>query len=241
MRKMTILAAALCLGLIGCKDDGKTITVGASPTPHAIILRWAEPEIESQGYKLKIREFDDYVLPNLALENKELDANYFQHVPYLTEFNQENGTHLQSAFPVHFEPMGIYQGRKASLADYEEGDRIAIPSDKSNGDRALELLRLNGIENPNVVEMEAQTIPMALPDVAFACINGNYALSSGVVGKCIATEPKDGETARKLANVVAVRFGDKGSPKTKAIEKALKSDAVKKKIEQEFGSSVIAL
>lgn len=238
---MIIASAALCLGLIGCGKDEKTITVGASPTPHALILNWAEESLKADGWKLKIKVFDDYVLPNLALESGELDANYFQHVPYLTDFNEKNGTHLASAFPVHFEPMGIYAGQKGSLADYQEGDKVAIPSDKSNADRAIALLTEKGIENPTIVELEAQSIPMALPDVDFACINGNYALSSGVIGKCIDTEPKDGDTAKRLANVVAVKKGKESDPKTKALEKAIRSEKVKARIEKEFGASVIAL
>ena len=179
--KFLILACLPVLTLAGCGKNNKTIVVGASSTPHALILEQTRGYIEKQGYKLDVKVFNDYVLPNYALENGELDANYFQHEPYLNEFNTSNGTHLVSAMKVHFEPMGIYKGNKLSLDSFSNGDKIIVPSDKSNYDRAVELLKVNGMDNANLVQVEAQNIPLMLSDCSYAVINGNYALSAGVV------------------------------------------------------------
>ena len=239
--KFLILACLPVLTLAGCGKSNKTITVGASSTPHALILEQTRGYIEKQGYKMDIKVFNDYVLPNYALENGELDANYFQHEPYLNEFNSANGTHLVSVMKVHFEPMGIYKGNKSSLDSFVASDKIIVPSDKSNYDRAIDLLKENGMENANIVQVEAQNIPLMLGDCSYAVINGNYALSAGVVNRCLVTEDKDSEIAKKMANIVAVKNGNQESAKTKVLIDALKQENIKVFIEQKFNNSVIYL
>ena len=235
-----ILVSAL-LGFAGCskKEENKTIVVGASSTPHALILNQAKDYIESKGYKLDIKVFDDYVLPNYALESGELDANYFQHEPYLNEFNESNGTHLVSVLKVHFEPMGIYKGRKTALEYYVPGDKFVIPSDKSNHDRAIELLKANNINDAEIVEVEAQSIPLMLEDCDYAVINGNYALSSGVINDCLVTEDKTSKIAEKMANIIAVKSGNEDLEKIAVLKEALKQPNIDQYIEAAFGSSVI--
>lgn len=241
MKKLFILflMCFMVCALAGCKQKKKVIKVGASSTPHALILEQAKEYIESKGYTLEVVVFNDYVLPNLALENEELDANYFQHTPYLEEFNISNNTHLTGVFKVHFEPMGIYKGLKTDLKDYVFGDKIIVPSDKSNYDRAVELLKENGIEDANLVLVEAQNIPLMLQDCEFAIINGNYALSSGVVGSCLVTESKASNIANLMANIIAVKVGKEENDKTKVLVEALKQENIKKYIEDTFGASVL--
>ena len=239
--KFLVLACLPALALAGCGKNSKTIVVGASSTPHALILEQTRGYIESQGYKLDIKVFNDYVLPNYALENGELDANYFQHKPYLNEFNASNGTHLVPVLDVHFEPMGIYSGSKHSLDSYTASDKVIVPSDKSNYDRALELLKVNGMQNANLVEVEAQNIPLMLSDCAYAVINGNYALSAGVVNRCLVTEDKDSEIVQTMANVIAVKSGNQESKKTSVLVEALKQENIKTYVKNKFGDSVIYL
>ena len=237
-----LLPICLCfLALTGCGRSSKTIVVGASSTPHALILNETSSYISKQGYKLEVKVFNDYVLPNYALENGELDANYFQHEPYLNEFNAANGTNLVSVLKVHFEPMGIYSGNKNNLSNYVSGDKIIVPSDKSNYDRAVNLLKENGINNANLVEVEAQNIPLMLSDCAFAVINGNYALSAGVVNRCLVTENKESEIANKMANVIAVKRGFEENAKTRVLCDALKQENIKEYIKTKFGESVLCL
>ncbi len=225
--------------LAGCGKSSKTIIVGASSTPHALILEQTKGYIERQGYKLEIKIFNDYVLPNHALENGELDANYFQHEPYLNEFNESNGTHLVSLMKVHFEPMGIYGGNKSSLESYSEGDKIIVPSDKSNYDRAVELLKVNGMDNANLVQVEAQNIPLMLCDCSYAVINGNYALSAGVVNRCLVTEDKESDIANKMANIIAVKSGREEDDKIKVLVDSLKQENIANYIKETFGDAVI--
>ena len=237
-----LLPICLCfLALTGCGRSSKTIVVGASSTPHALILNETSSYISKQGYKLEVKVFNDYVLPNYALENGELDANYFQHEPYLNEFNSANGTNLVSVLKVHFEPMGIYAGNKNNLSNYVSGDKIIVPSDKSNYDRAVTLLKENGINNANLVEVEAQNIPLMLSDCSFAVINGNYALSAGVVNRCLVTENKESEIANKMANVIAVKRGYEENAKTRVLCDALKQENIKEFIKTKFGESVLYL
>ena len=237
-----LLPICLCfLALTGCGRSSKTIVVGASSTPHALILNETSSYISKQGYKLEVKVFNDYVLPNYALENGELDANYFQHEPYLNEFNAANGTNLVSVLKVHFEPMGIYAGNKNNLSNYVSGDKIIVPSDKSNYDRAVALLKENGINNANLVEVEAQNIPLMLSDCSFAVINGNYALSAGVVNRCLVTENKESEIANKMANVIAVKRGYEENAKTRVLCDALKQENIKEFIKTKFGESVLYL
>ena len=237
--KFLILACLPVLTLAGCGKSNKTIVVGASSTPHALILEQTKGYIEKEGYKLDIKVFNDYVLPNYALENGELDANYFQHKPYLNEFNSSNGTHLVPVLDVHFEPMGIYSGKKNSLDAFTNGDTVLVPSDKSNHDRAVELLKEHSMEHANIVEVEAQNIPLMLSDCSYAVINGNYALSSGVVRRCLVTEDKDSEIAQTMANVIAVKSGNEESAKTRILVEALKQKNIGKFISEKFGDSVI--
>ena len=276
MKFKKVLSVLVALGLVtvmaaGCSSSGggsasgsddKTIVVGASPTPHAEILKAAENVLKEKGYTLKITEFQDYVQPNMALENKELDANYFQHKPYLDEFNEKNGTKLVSAGAVHYEPLGLYAGKTKSLAELSDGATIAVPNDTTNEARALLLLEANGLiklnpdaglsathkditENPknlNVQELEAAQLGRSLQDVDMAVINGNYALQADLkVTDALAKEEKDSEAAQTYANVVAVREGDENSDKTKALMEALKSDDVKKFIEDTYQGSVVSI
>lgn len=276
MKLKKVLSVLVALGLVtvmaaGCSSSGggsasgsddKTIVVGASPTPHAEILKAAENVLKEKGYTLKITEFQDYVQPNMALENKELDANYFQHKPYLDEFNEKNGTKLVSAGAVHYEPLGLYAGKTKSLAELSDGATIAVPNDTTNEARALLLLEANGLiklnpdaglsatpkditENPknlNVQELEAAQLGRSLQDVDMAVINGNYALQADLkVTDALAKEEKDSEAAQTYANVVAVREGDENSDKTKTLMEALKSDDVKKFIEDTYQGSVVSI
>ena len=237
-----LLPICLCfLALTGCGRSSKTIVVGASSTPHALILNETSSYISKQGYKLEVKVFNDYVLPNYALENGELDANYFQHEPYLNEFNAANGTNLVSVLKVHFEPMGIYAGNKNDLSNNVSGDKIIVPSDKSNYDRAVTLLKENGINNANLVEVEAQNIPLMLSDCSFAVINGNYALSAGVVNRCLITENKESEIANKMANVIAVKRGYEENAKTRVLIEALKQPNIGEFINKKFNGAVIYL
>lgn len=235
-----LLPACLCLlALAGCGKSNKTIVVGASSTPHALILDECKSYVKNQGYELDVKVFNDYVLPNYALENGELDANYFQHKPYLEEFNSSNNTHLVPVMDVHFEPMGIYSGNKTSLDSHVSTDKIIVPSDKSNYDRAVELLEVNGMDNANLIQVEAQNIPLMLSDCSYAVINGNYALSAGVVNRCLVTEDKDSDIAKKMANVIAVKNGHEDDKKTKVLLEALKQENIKEFIKTKFGESVL--
>ena len=238
------------------------IVVGASPAPHAEILAAAEPVLNEAGYTLKIVEYTDYVQPNLALEAGELDANYFQHGPYLEQFNEEQGTDLVSAGTIHYEPFGIYAGKTASLEELADGATVAVPNDTTNEARALLLLEAQGLlklkegagldatrndieENPKnleILEVEAAQIPLSLQDVDIAVINGNYAIDAGLkVSDALAVEASDSEAAVTYGNVVAVRNGDENSDKTKALVEALKSDTVKKFIDETYAGAVVPM
>ena len=241
------------------------LVVGASSTPHAEILEALRGELEALGYELEVTIFDDYVLPNLALADSEIDANYFQHEPYLLNFNAENGTDLVSAVAVHYEPMGIYGGQKASLDEIAEGDSIAVPNDGTNEARALLLLEAEGLitlkegidastetatvldiaENPQnleIIEMEAKNIPHSLPDVAFAVINGNYALQAGLTGEdALASESADSDAAQTYANILAVRAGEEDSAKTQALVSALTSETCRQFIEETYDGAVVPI
>ena len=238
------------------------IVVGASPAPHAEILAAAEPVLNEAGYTLKIVEYTDYVQPNLALEAGELDANYFQHGPYLEQFNEEQGTDLVSAGTIHYEPFGIYAGKTASLEELADGATVAVPNDTTNEARALLLLEAQGLlklkegagldatrndieENPKnleILEVEAAQIPLSLQDVDIAVINGNYAIDAGLkVSDALAVEASDSEAAVTYGNVVAVRNGDENSDKTKALVEALKSDTIKEFIDETYAGAVVPM
>lgn len=241
-------------------SNGTVITVGASPSPHAEILKAVEDEIKAAGYELKVVEYNDYVQPNVALSEGDLDANYFQHKPYLDNYNQENGTDLVSAAAIHFEPMGIYTGKSSDIKNVPDGAKIAVPSDATNEARALLLLQDQGVlklkdgvgleatkndiaENPHnveFVEVEAASVPRTLQDADFGVINGNYALSAGLdTTATLASEGAGSEAAKTYANIVAVRKGEDQTDKTKALVKALTSDTAKKFIENQYKGSVI--
>ena len=231
-----------------------TIKVAASATPHAEILEFAAPLLEAKGYKLDVTVFDDYVQPNLVVESGEFDANYFQHVPYLDSFNEEQGTHLVDAGDIHYEPFGIYPGTKASLDDVADGDVIAIPNDTTNEARALLTLKegagltatINDIvENPKNIEfqeLEAAQVARVKDEVAFVVLNGNYALEAGfsVAKDSIAYEATDSEAAKTYVNIIAVEEGNENNEAIKALVDVLKSDDVKKYIADNYDGAVVA-
>ena len=239
------------------------IVVGASPTPHAEILAAVKDALMEQGYDLQVKEFTDYIQPNMALDAGELDANYFQHITYLNDFNESNGTDLASAAGIHYEPFGIYPGKTKSLAELPDGAQVAVPNDPTNEARALLLLQEQGLievdpaaglqatkkditQNPKnleIMEIEAAQLARSLPDVDVAVINGNYAIQAGmnVATDALATESKDSATAEAYTNVVAVRAGEEESDKIKALVAALETDAVKKFIDGAYGGAVVAV
>ena len=242
---------------------GTTITVAASPVPHAEILNIAKDILAKADITLEIKEFTDYVQPNLVTENGEVDANYFQHGPYLENFNAENGTHLVSVAAIHYEPFGLYPGKTKTLEELADGAKIAVPNDTTNEARALQLLSAQGIitvkegagltatkndiiENPHnveIVEMEAAQLPRTLADVDYAVINGNYAQEAGFsVGKdAIAVEDASSEAAQTYANILVVKEGNEENPAIKALAAALTSQAVKDYINATYDGAVVAI
>ena len=238
-----------------------TITVAASPTPHAEILAKAKDILAKEGWELKVTEFEDYVQPNLVVESGEIDANYFQHVPYLDDFNKENGTNIVSAAGIHYEPFGIYPGTKATLDQIEDGDTIAVPNDTTNEARALLLLQDNGLiklkegagltatvldiqDNPKnlkIQELEAAQVSRVKDEVAFVVLNGNYALEAGLsVGKdAVAYEKSDSEAAKTYVNIIGVKAGQENSEKTQALVKALESEEIRQFIVDTYDGAVI--
>lgn len=240
-------------------EEKGTITVAASPTPHAEILEAAKPILAQKGYDLQVTVFDDYVQPNNVVEEGDFDANYFQHIPYLDSFNEERGTHLVNAGGIHYEPFGIYAGTESDLTNVPEGADIAVPNDTTNEARALLLLQDNGLlklkegaginatandieeKHCNIVEMEAAQVPKVLPEVAFAVINGNYALDAGLNAQtdALATETSDSLAAQTYVNVIAVKEGNENSDAVKALVEVLKSDEIKKFIEDTYQGAVV--
>lgn len=258
-------ALILCAAFSGCKTtekDDKVIKVGASVTPHAVILETVKDALAEKGYTLEIVEYNDYVLPNTATEDGTLDANYFQHQPYLTDFNQNNNTHLVSVAAIHYEPFGLYAGKLDSLDKITEGSVISIPNDGSNEGRALKLLESLGYItlnpdagfnatilditenklNLDIKEIEAAQLVRSLADVDFSIINGNYAIQGGLsVADALALEDASGSAAQTYANIIVVKEGNENSEKTKALVEALKTEAVRDFISETFGGSVVAL
>ena len=242
---------------------GTTLKVAASPTPHAEILNVAKEILAEQGIDLEIVEFSDYVQPNLVTESGEVDANYFQHTPYLDSFNEENGTHLVSVGAVHYEPFGIYPGKSDDLANIADGATIAVPNDTTNEARALQLLATQGLitvrddagltatinditENPHNIkfeEIEAAQLPRTVQDVDFAVINGNYALAAGfsVKNDALATEDASSEAAQTYANILAVKEGRENDPAIQALYAALTSDKVKDYINSTYDGAVVPI
>lgn len=292
MKKTLAIVLAIALALVvlaGCGSTGTTapaaseapaadesaapedtaltpIVVGASSTPHAEILESVKEALAAEGYDLQIVVYDDYVLPNTALADGELDANYFQHTPYLNSFNASNGTDLVSAAKIHYEPFGIYGNGVSDLSELQPGATIIIPADDSNETRALLLLQQEGlIKLPNdasaekgvshldivddggykVTPVQADTVPSVLANSdagTIAVINGNYALQAGLkVADALAIEDASGDAAQTYANIIAVRAGDESSEKTLALVKALQSDAVKSFIADSYNGAVVAI
>lgn len=237
------------------------LKVGATPVPHAEILRAAAPLLEKKGIKLEVVEFTDYVTPNTALAEKSLDANYFQHVPYLEDFAKKNNLDLTWTVKVHFEPLGLYSQKVKSLADIKDGATIAVPNDTTNEARALLLLQDNGLlklkegagitatiqdivenkKNLKIKELEAAQIPRALPDVDAAVINANFALDAKLNPSkdAIVAEKKESLAADTYGNIVAVRKGDENRPEIKALNEALTSPEIKKFIEDKYQGAVV--
>ena len=291
-RRLIVLALALCLllGLTACggnnaansgtagnnttdntsgnstADSGdtadKTVTVGATPAPHAEILEVAKEVLAEEGYTLEIKEFDDYITPNTAVEEGELDANYFQHITYMNQFNEDSGTHLVSVGSIHYEPFGLYAGKTASIEELADGAQIAIPNDATNGGRALLLLEQEGlitlkedagitatvtdiVDNPKnleIVELEARLLPDSLKDVDLAVINGNYAIDAGLkIADALAIESAEGEAATAYANVLTVKEGNENDEGIQALLAALESDEVKTFIEETYDGAVVPL
>ena len=242
---------------------GTTLKVAASPTPHAEILNAAKDILAEQGIDLEVIEFDEYVQPNLVTESGEVDANYFQHKPYLDGFNVKQGTHLVSVGPVHYEPLGIYPGKSDDLANIADGATISIPNDTTNEARALQLLATQGLitvrddagltatinditENPHNIkfeEIEAAQLPRTVQDVDFAVINGNYALAAGfsVKNDALATEDASSEAAQTYANVLVVKEGRENDPAIQALYAALTGDKVKDYINSTYDGAVVPI
>lgn len=262
------VAAGFALTLAGCgekapaeapkaADGAATLSIGVSPVPHADIIRFVEPALKAQGVNLKIVEFSDYVQPNLSLNDKELDANFFQHKPYLDDFSAQRGLKLASLVAVHIEPMGVYSKSVKAVAETPEGAKVAIPNDPTNGGRALKVLETAGLiklkdgvgvlatvadvaENPKnfkFVEIEAAQLPRSLDDVALAVINSNFALGANLnpVKDAIAIEAKDSP----YANIVAVRAGDESRPEIQKLKAALTTPDVKKFLEEKYQGAVV--
>ena len=258
------LSGVLTISAIGCRKTqpenidekgNNKIVIGASAIPHAEILEAAKPLLEKEGYKLEVSTYDDYVLPNDALADGSLDANYFQHIPYLEETVKEKGYDLTYCAKVHIEPMGIYSNSIKKLDEVKNGDKVAVPNDSTNEARALKLLAKQGLievkdgelitvkditknpKNLKFVEVDAAQVPSTLDDVAIAVINTNYALNVGLnpTKDALAIESSDSP----YVNIVAIRTEEKDSDKIKALTKALNSDEVKKFIEEKYNGSIV--
>lgn len=274
-KKIIALAAAavLTLSLAACSGNNSSSTadnsssdasstvirVGASPSPHAEILEFAKDQLAAKGYELEIVEFTDYVMPNVALYEGDLDANFFQHTPYLDNYNEQNGTDLVSACKVHFEPMGLYSETLTSVSDVAEGSKVGVPNDPTNEARALNLLEAQGLiklregaglnatpldieENPlnlEFVELEAAQLPRNLSEFAIAAINGNYAIEAGILDKVIVNEAADSESAQEYANILAVQSGELETDKTKALVESLTSDETREFINTQYEDQFI--
>ena len=274
-KKIIALAAvaALTLSLAACSGNNSSSTadnsssdasstvirVGASPSPHAEILEFAKDQLAAKGYELEIVEFTDYVMPNVALYEGDLDANFFQHTPYLDKYNEQNGTDLVSACKVHFEPMGLYSETLTSVSDVAEGSKVGVPNAPTNEARALNLLEAQGLiklregaglnatpldieENPlnlEFVELEAAQLPRNLSEFAIAAINGNYAIEAGILDKVIVNEAADSESAQEYANILAVQSGELETDKTKALVEALTSDETREFINTQYEDQFI--
>ena len=242
--------------------EAVTIKIGATPAPHAEILEVVKPILAEQNINLEITVFNDYVTPNTAVEDGSLDANYFQHITYMNGFNESDGTHLVSVGNVHYEPLGLYAGKASTVADLTDGAQIAVPNDTTNEARALLLLQQEGlitlkegaginatkadiVENPknlDIVELEANQLPVRLQDVDIAVINGNYAIDAGLnVADALAIEDSEGEAGTAYANVLVVKEGHENDDAIQALYAALCSDEVRTYMEETYGGAVVPL
>ena len=237
-----------------------TVTVAATPVPHAEILEAAKPLMEEKGWTLEVVELTDYVQPNEVVESGDIDANYFQHINYMESYNEEKGTHLVSAGEIHYEPLGIYPGKESDLNNISDGAEIAVPNDTTNEGRALLLLQENGLitldpeagitatvmditENPHnleIVELQAEQVARTLPDVAFGVVNGNYALQAGLsTSDAVALETADSEAIQQYVNVIAVKEGNENKEGIQALVEVLKSDEIRTFINDTYQGSVV--
>ena len=283
MKKLVslLLTGTLALGLLaGCGSNGGgaaatptpatggdpaqavTLKIGASPAPHEEILQVVKEILAGQGITLEIVEFTDYIQPNEAVESGDIDANYFQHITYMNDFNAEQGTHLASVAEIHYEPMGIYAGRAASLTDLPDGAEIGVPNDPTNGGRALLLLQEQGlitlpedaglkptvldiVDNPHnfkITEMEAAQLPRSLDSLDVAVVNGNYAIQAGLkVSDALAIESAEGTAGTAYVNVLTVKEGRENETAIQALAEAMKSQQVKDYITETYGGAVVAV
>lgn len=267
MKKVFLIVSVLLLGLSlsACQkkweiaDDATEIIVAASPTPHAEILRACVPLMAEKGYTLKVKEFTDYVLPNTATEDGSVGANYFQHTPYLDEFNELNNTHLVSVGKIHYEPFGIYAGKANSIKNLPEGSKIVVPNDGTNEARALLLLEQVGLitlkdgvglsatkidiaddHGYEIIEAEAAAIPSLRQDAELVVLNGNYALGANLsVNDALAVEASDGLAAQTYANVLVVREGNENKAIVLALLECLQSETIKNYILDTYSGSVV--
>ena len=282
------LALVLCLGLAACggtstgtdtnadtssdadtngdaaaNGETVTLTVGATPNPHAEILAQVKDDLAAEGIDLVVKEYSDYVVPNTAVEEGDLDANYFQHTPYMEKFNEEKGTHLVSVGKIHYEPMGIYPGTTKTLEELKDGATIAVPNDTTNEARALQLLAAQGLielkedaglnATPNDItsnpknlqfkELEAAMLPQTASEVDLSVINSNFAMEGGMnpATDALASEDADSEAAQTFANIIAVKEGHENDPAIQALVKALQSDKVKEYLEKTYSGAVVAV
>ncbi len=257
-----VLVALVALFLGACSNNEKSkeqekkvIKVGATPIPHAEILQEVKKILAKDGYTLEIVEFTDYVTPNIAVEEGELDANFFQHIPYMDEFNKNKNTHLVKTVNVHLEPMGVYSSKIKSLKDIKDGDTIAVPNDPTNESRALDILQREGLltfkdvelktakdilDNPKnlkIEELDAPQLPRVLDEVTAAVINTNYALLSNLnpLKDALAIESKDSP----YANIVSVKAGNENKPYIQALNKAINSEEIKTFIRTKYQGAII--
>ena len=264
--KQILWVGGLVVGIVlfsvcRAQASGKVLVVGATPVPHAEILGKAKVLLAARGIDLQVKIFTDYVTPNLALNDKSLDANFFQHLPYLEDFNKANHAELVSAGAVHYEPLAVYSRKIKGLAELKEGAKVAVPNDVSNEGRALILLKDNGIitlKDPSnlnstlkdiehysvkieFVEVEAAQLPRALDSVAAAVINGNYAIDAGLspLSDALVSEAASSVAAKTYANIVAVRKGDEDRLEIKALLAVLQSDEIKQFINERYKGAVV--
>lgn len=265
-RLLVLLTLVLALALTGCGDGGETagdkenatIKVGATPVPHAEILKQVAPLLEEEGITLEIIEFTDYVTPNLSLDDGSIDANFFQHQPYLDDFNANRGTKLNTIAKIHFEPMGLYSKKVAAVEEFKEGATIGIPGDATNGGRALVVLQEAGLiklkdgvginatvrdiveKKVEIMEMEAAQLPRSLDDLDGAVINGNYAAQANLTpADALVCEDAESEAAETYGNVLVVKEGNEEKAELKKLAELLQSDVVKQFIEENYKGAVI--